>query len=219
MARLVIFGAGDIARLAHYYFTRDSEHEVVAFTVDQKYIEEDSFLKLPLVAFEDVAKRYPPQHYKMFVAMSYAKMNRLRAEKYYQAKGLGYDLVSYVSSRCSLLTDYPVGDNCFILEDNTIQPFVKIGNDVTLWSGNHIGHDATIDDHCFLASHIVVSGHVHIHPYCFIGVNATLRNSIEIAPETLIGAGAIIMKNTEPKGVYLPQRAELFKKKSDEIEL
>jgi carbonic anhydrase/acetyltransferase-like protein (isoleucine patch superfamily) len=60
---------------------------------------------------------------------------------------------------------------------------------------------------------------VHIHPYCFIGVNATLRNSIEIAPETLIGAGAIIMKNTEPKGVYLPQRAELFKKKSDEIEL
>jgi len=219
MAKVVIFGAGDIARLAHYYFTHDSKHEVAAFTVDQKYIEDESFLKLPVVAFEDVAKRYPPQHYKMFVAMSYAKMNKLRAEKYYQAKGLGYDLVSYVSSRCSLLTDYPVGDNCFILEDNTIQPFVKIGNDVTLWSGNHIGHDATIDDHCFLASHIVVSGHVHIHPYCFIGVNATLRNSIEIAPETLIGAGAIIMKNTEPKGVYLPQRAELFKKKSDEIEL
>jgi len=219
MARLVIFGAGDIARLAHYYFTHDSKHEVAAFTADQKYIKDDSFLKLPLVAFEDVAKRYPPQDYKMFVAMSYAKMNKLRAEKYYQAKQLGYELVSYISSRCSFLTEYPVGENCAILEDNTIQPFVRIGNNVTLWSGNHIGHDATIDDHCFLASHIVVSGHVHIHPYCFIGVNATLRNSIEIAPETLIGAGAIIMKNTEPKGVYLPQRAELFKKKSDEIEL
>jgi len=219
MARLVIFGAGDIARLAHYYFTHDSKHEVAAFTADQKYIKDDSFLKLPLVAFEDVAKRYPPQDYKMFVAMSYAKMNKLRAEKYYQAKQLSYELVSYISSRCSFLTEYPVGENCAILEDNTIQPFVRIGNNVTLWSGNHIGHDATIDDHCFLASHIVVSGHVHIHPYCFIGVNATLRNSIEIAPETLIGAGAIIMKNTEPKGVYLPQRAELFKKKSDEIEL
>ena len=219
MAKVVIFGAGDIARLAHYYFTHDSKHKVAAFTVDQKYIKDASFLKLPLVAFEDVAKRYPPQDYKMFVAMSYAKMNKLRAEKYYQAKGLGYDLVSYVSSRCSLLTDYPVGDNCFILEDNTIQPFVKIRNNITLWSGNHIGHDSTIDDHCFLASHIVVSGHVYIHPYCFIGVNATLRNSIEIAPETLIGAGAIIMKSTEPKGVYLPHRAELFKKTSDEIEL
>ena len=219
MARLVIFGAGDIARLAHYYFTRDSEHQVAAFTVDQEYLKEESFLELPMVAFEGVAELYPPQDYKMFVALSYAKMNRLRAEKYYQAKDLGYDLVSYVSSRCSLLTDYPVGDNCFILEDNTIQPFVKIGNNVTLWSGNHIGHDSIIDDHCFLASHIVVSGHVHIHSYCFIGVNATLRNSITIARETLIGAGAVIMKDTVERGVYLPERAKLFSKSSSEIEL
>jgi sugar O-acyltransferase (sialic acid O-acetyltransferase NeuD family) len=219
MARLLVFGAGDIARLAHYYFTHDSEHEVVAFTVDQKYLKGESFLDLPLVAFEDIGKVYPSRDYKVFVALSYAKMNKLRAEKYYDAKRSGYELVSYVSSRCTFLTEYSVGENCFILEDNTIQPFVRIGNNVTLWSGNHIGHDATIDDHCFLASHIVVSGHVHIHPYCFIGVNATLRNSIEIAPETLIGAGAVIMKDTEAKGVYLPQRAELFKKKSDEIDL
>jgi len=219
MAKLVIFGAGDIARLAHYYFTHDSEHEVAAFTVDQKYIKDESFLKLPLVAFEDVAKRYPPRDYKMFVAMSYAKMNKLRAEKYYQAKQLGYELVSYVSSRCSFLTEYAVGENCAILEDNTIQPFVRIGNNVTLWSGNHIGHDAVIEDHCFLASHIVVSGYVRIRNNCFIGVNATLRNSITIAPETLIGAGAVIMKDTVEQGVYLPERAKLFAKKSSEIEL
>ena len=219
MAKLIIFGAGDIARLAQYYFTHDSEHEVAAFTVDQKYIKEESFLKLPLVAFEDVAKRYPPRDYKMFVAMSYAKMNKLRAEKYYQAKQLGYELVSYVSSRCSFLTEYAVGENCAILEDNTIQPFVRIGNNVTLWSGNHIGHDAVIEDHCFLASHIVVSGYVRIRNNCFIGVNATLRNSITIAPETLIGAGAVIMKDTVEQGVYLPERAKLFAKKSSEIKL
>ena len=219
MAKLIIFGAGDIARLAHYYFTRDSEHEVVAFTVDQKYRESDKFLDLPLIPFEEVSNTYPPGEYKMFVALSYAKMNKLREEKYRQAKSSGYELVSYVSSRCSFLTDNPVGDNCFILEDNTIQPFVKIGNNVTLWSGNHIGHDAVIEDHCFLASHIVVSGYVRIRNNCFIGVNATLRNSITIAPETLIGAGAVIMKDTVEKGVYLPQRAELFSKKSDEIEL
>jgi len=219
MARLVIFGAGDIGRLAHYYFTHDTEHQVAAFTVDQKYMKEESFLGLPMVAFEEVARLYSPQDYKMFVAFSYARMNRTRAEKYYKAKELGYELVSYVSSQCSFLTDHPIGDNCFILEDNTIQPFVRIGNDVTLWSGNHIGHDSAIDDHCFLASHIVVSGHVHIQPYCFIGVNATLRNSITIARETLIGAGAVIMKDTVERGVYLPERAKLFPKSSSEIEL
>jgi sugar O-acyltransferase (sialic acid O-acetyltransferase NeuD family) len=219
MSQLIIFGAGDIARLAHYYFTRDSEHEVVAFTVDQKYREADTFLDLPLVSFEDVTHSYPPGEYKMFVALSYARMNKLREEKYRAAKENGYELVSYVSSRCSFLTDHPVGDNCFILEDNTIQPFVRIGNNVTLWSGNHIGHDAVIHDHCFLASHIVVSGYVQIGNNCFIGVNATLRNSITIAPETLIGAGAVIMKDTVEQGVYLPERAKLFDKKSSELEL
>lgn len=220
MAKLVIFGSGVIARMAHYYFTRDSEHEVVAFTVDKEYRQADTFLDLPLVPFEELASSYSPGgEYKMFVGLGYARMNKVREEKYHLAKASGYELVSYVSSRCSFLTDHPVGDNCFILEDNTIQPFVKIGNNVMLWSGNHIGHDAIIEDHCFLASHVVVSGFVRIGNNCFIGVNATLRNSITIAPETLIGAGAVIMKDTVAKGVYLPQRAQLFTKRSDEIEL
>ena len=219
MAKLVIFGAGVIARMAHYYFTRDSEHDVVAFTVDQEYRPADTFQDLPLLPFEEITNRYSPAEYKMFVGLGYARMNKAREEKYHQAKEKGYELVSYVSSRCSYLTDHPAGDNCFILEDNTIQPFVKIGNNVTLWSGNHIGHDAVIEDHCFLTSHVVVSGFTRIGHHSFLGVNATLRNDITIAPETLIGAGAIIMKDTVEQGVYLPERARLFEKKSSEIEL
>jgi sugar O-acyltransferase (sialic acid O-acetyltransferase NeuD family) len=217
--KLIIFGTGDIAKLAHYYFSHDSEYEVRGFTVDNEYITGDLFLGLPVVDFEEIVDYYPSKKYKMFIALSYSKMNKIRAQKYFKAKEMGYELATYVSSRCTFLTDKPVGDNCFILEDNTIQPFVEIGNNVTLWSGNHIGHESVIEDHCFIASHIVVSGHVHVHKYCFIGVNATLRNSITIAPETLVGAGAIIMKDTVEKGVYLPQRAQLYKTKSDEIKL
>jgi sugar O-acyltransferase, sialic acid O-acetyltransferase NeuD family len=219
MKKLVIFGAGDIARLAHHYFTHDSPHEVAAFVVDRAFRQADAFQGLPLIDAEDVTDRFPPGDYDMFVAMSYAKMNAVRAEKYASMKAAGYRLVSYVSSRCSYLSQTPPGDNCFILEDNTVQPFVTIGNNVTLWSGNHIGHDVTIEDHCFITSHVVVSGWVRIGTRSFIGVNATLRNSITIAPETLIGAGAIIMKNTKPKQVYMPERAKLFPKASDEIDL
>lgn len=219
MAGIVIFGAGDIGKIAHYYFSHDSKDEVVGFTVDRAYRQAETFLDLPLVDFEEVTSRFPPERYKMFVAMSYAKTNKIRASKYFQAKECGYECATYISTRCSFLTDLPVGDNCFILEDNTVQPFVKIGNNVTLWSGNHIGHDSIIDDHCFISSHVVVSGRVRIRPYCFIGVNATLRNAIEIAPETVIGAGSIIMKDTVEKGVYMPKRAELFPKRSDQIEI
>ena len=219
MAQVVIFGAGDIGRLACVYLTRDSEHEVVAFAVDAGFRRVDQLLGLPVLEFEDACRRFPPDTHEMFVALSYGHMNRDRAGKYHTIKQRGYRLVSYVSSRCTFLSDEPVGDNCFILEDNTIQPFVKIGSNVTLWSGNHIGHDSVIGDHCFLTSHVVVSGNVRVGAYSFIGVNATLRNSITLAPATLVGAGAVIMKDTIEKGVYLPQRAELFAKRSDEIEL
>lgn len=219
MKRLVIFGAGDIARLAHHYFTTDTEYQVSGFVVDRAYRTKDAFLGLPLVDAEEAVSRFPPSDYEMFVALSYAGMNALRAEKYARMKAAGYQLATYISSRCSYLAQTPPGDNCFILEDNTIQPFVTVGNNVTLWSGNHIGHDSTIDDHCFISSHVVVSGHVHIGERCFLGVNATLRNSINIGPETLVGAGAIVMKDTTPKSVYLPERAKLFSKTSDEIDL
>lgn len=219
MAKLVIFGAGDIARLADLYFTRDSEHDVVAFTVDAAYRRDDTFLGRPLVDAERVADCYPPGEYAMFVALSYARMNRLRAEKYAEMKDKGFRLLSYVSSRCSYLSDAPPGDNCFILEDNTIQPFVTIGSNVTLWSGSSIAHDSRILDHCFISSHVVISGHVTVGEYCFIGINATVRNAIAIAPGTLVGAGAIIMKNTRENGVYLPQRATLFEKSSDQMDL
>jgi len=219
VAKLVVFGAGDIARLAHFYFATDSEHEVVAFAVDPEFRSADVFMDLPLISMGDVVRRYPPSSHKMFVAVSYRKMNRVRAAKYAEAKSLGYELVSYISSRCTFLATRAPGDNCFILEDNTIQPFVTIGNDVTLWSGNHVGHDAVIGDHCFISSHVVISGHVQIGRNCFIGVNATLRDSVRIADYTLIGAGALIMKNTTERSVYLGTRAERFAKSSDDVEL
>ena len=219
MKPLVLFGTGDIARLAHYYFTRDAGRTVVAFTVDAAFCTAPEYLGLPLVPFEEVAGRFPPSTHDMFVALSYRDMNHLRAAKYAAAKERGYTLATYLSSRCTWLADNPPGDNCFILEDNTVQPFVTVGNDVTLWSGNHIGHDAVIEDHCFITSHVVVSGYVRVGTRSFLGVNATLRNSITLGEQTLVGAGAIIMKDTAPRSVYLPERAKLFQKTSDEIEL
>src|SRR5690242_14760569 len=112
MAQLVIFGAGDIARLAHFYFRTDSPHEVVAFAVDAPFKAADSFDGLPLVSFEEMVGRYPPGRHAGFVAIGYARMNRVRKEKYEQMRAAGYKLVSYVSSRCTYLTAAP-GDNCF----------------------------------------------------------------------------------------------------------
>jgi sugar O-acyltransferase (sialic acid O-acetyltransferase NeuD family) len=200
---LVIFGTAEQAQLAHFYFSRDPGYEVVAFTVDAAFLKEPTFCGLPVVAFEEVARHYPPASYALFIALGYSRVNQVRREKYLAAKALGYRLPSYISPRATVLNEGQIGDNCLLLEDNTIQPFVRIGNNVTLWSGNHIGHHAVIHDHCFLASHIVVSGAVVIGEACFVGVNATFRDHIRIGENCIIGAGALILADAEPAGVYV----------------
>ncbi len=217
--KVIIIGNTSNARLAKYFFDIDSEYETAAFSVNKKYISETEFEGLPVIPLEDIEKTYPPSEYDAFAAVGYTNMNKVREDLYNQCKDKGYRMANYISSRCSYLSQFQPGDNCFILEDNTIQPFVKIGNNVVLWSGNHIGHDVIIEDHNFITSHVVVSGFVTIKRNCFLGVNATIRDGITIAPETLIAAGAIIMKDTEEKGVYLPARSTLFDKKSDEIKI
>jgi len=205
---LVVFGCGDIAQLADYYFSNDSNYEIKAFTVDAEYISADMFCGRPIVPFADVAKHYPPEQHDFFVALSYNKLNQVRKEKFLAAKAMGYRLASYVSSRASVLNDGKIGENCFILEDNTIQPFVTIGDNVTLWSGNHIGHHSTIHNHCFIASHIVISGGVEIGESCFIGVNATLRDHINVGEKCVIGAGTLLLADVEPHGVYMASATE-----------
>ena len=206
--KLVIFGVGDISQLAHFYFTEDSNYEVVAFAVDAAYLKAPIFCGLPVVAFEDVAHVYPPDRHDFFIALSYSKLNALRKEKYLAAKALGYKLASFISSQATLLSRLPVGENCFIFEDNTIQPFVNIGNNVTLWSGNHIGHHSVIKDHCFISSHVVISGGVEIGEQCFIGVNSTLRDHIKMGDRCVIGAGSLLLADAEAEGVYVGSATE-----------
>jgi sugar O-acyltransferase (sialic acid O-acetyltransferase NeuD family) len=208
--KVIIFGTGDFAQIAYFYLSKDSPYEVVAFTADRSHIREKKFLSLPLVSFEEVSKIYPPDKFKMFIAIGYRNVNKLRAEKYREAKDRGYELITYVNSKAVQWGNIEIGDNCFIFENQTIQPFVKIGNDVIIWSGNHIGHHSIIGDHCFISSHVVISGHVKIEPYCFLGVNATIRDGITIARECIIGMGAVIVKNTKPRCVYIGKAAQLY---------
>lgn len=203
MSKIVIFGAGKIADEAYFYLTNDSEHEIVAFTVDEAFISEPEKLGLPVVPFEQLTEKYPPAEFKMFVAVGYQDLNKFRARKYEECKAKGYELISYVSSRASNVGNVEIGDNCFVLEFAVIQPCSKVGNNVFIWSGNHIGHHASVGDHCYIAGQVVISGSTTIEPYCFLGVSSTLGHEITVGSESFIGAGSLITKNVAPKSVYV----------------
>jgi sugar O-acyltransferase (sialic acid O-acetyltransferase NeuD family) len=194
---LIVIGDSVFAEIAYEYFTYDSPYRVVAFSVEKAYLKRDALFGLPIVPFEDIAARYAPAAHSFFAANVYTQNNQLRTRLYREAKAKGYAPASYISPHAFVWRNVQVGEHCFIFENNVVQPFVKIGNNVVLWSGNHIGHHSTIHDNCFFASHVVVSGGCHIGEYSFLGVNATVANDLSIGNNCIIGAGALVISDVD----------------------
>jgi sugar O-acyltransferase (sialic acid O-acetyltransferase NeuD family) len=214
---VVIFGVGSFAEVAAVYLRNDSPREVVAYTVDGKYLTTDVFAGLPVVAFEELLESHPPDRVDLLVATGFRGVNGVRRSIYERCREHGYRFVKYVSSRAYVMSDEGVGENTFVFEANVIQPFVEIGDDVVVWSGNHIGHHSRIEHHCFIASHAVISGHVVVGERSFIGVNATLRDGITLGRECVIGAGAVVLRDQEDGTVLRGTETPVHPRKSWEL--
>ena len=206
--KLIIVGDSAFAEIAHEYFDGDSNYEVIAFSVELAYLKRTEMRGLPVVAFEEIETQYDPVEHEVYVATVYTQLNRLRTRLAAAAKSKGYKLASYISSKAFVWRNVELGEHCFIFEDNTVQPFVKIGDNVVLWSGNHIGHHSSIQRNCFISSHVVISGFCNIGENSFIGVNASVANNINIEKDNWIGPGMTIMKNTDPGMLFKAEHSE-----------
>lgn len=216
MSDVVIFGTGQIAELAMAYLEQDSDHRVVAFTLDAEYRDTDSFHGRPVVDWEDLDRTHPQEAVTLFCPISYKGVNAHRKDKYLAGKARGYDFISFVHPRAHYYNT-PVGENTFIMESNVIQPFTSIGDNCILWSGNHIGHHTTIRSHAFIASHVVISGSVDVGERCFLGVNATVRDNVRLGEACVIGAGALVLKDLPDEAVLPGAGTEMIAKKSSEL--
>ncbi|MEE2688342.1 MAG: acetyltransferase [Pseudomonadota bacterium] len=217
MKRLAIFGIGEIAEVAHYLFCEDSDYDVSAFTVDDEHRDRETHLGLPVVPFEELEESYSPDDFSLFVAIGYTRVNKLRTNKVAQARAKGFDLASYTSSRAWVWRGYEARANTMVMEQNTIQPYVTIGENCTLWSGNHVGHHTQIGNNVFIASHAVISGSVNIGDNCFIGVNATLRDNITLGAGCVVGAGALLVRDAADKSVFPGAATKPSKISSDRL--
>jgi sugar O-acyltransferase (sialic acid O-acetyltransferase NeuD family) len=199
---LVIVGAGEFAEIACEYFTHDSPHDVVGFAVEREFMKSNELEGRPIICIDDLVDRFPPSSHCAFVAVTYTKLNRVRARLMRGLKAKGYWLTSYVSSNAFVWRNVAIGDNVFVFENNVVQHHVSLGEGVVLWSGNHIGHRTQIDPYCYIASHVVISGYCKIGAHTFIGVNATIADQVSIGESNLIGAGAVILKSTADNSIY-----------------
>jgi sugar O-acyltransferase (sialic acid O-acetyltransferase NeuD family) len=206
--KLVIVGDRVFAEIAHEYFTHDSPYEVVGFSVEREFMRGDRFRDLPLVPFESLAETFHPAEHSVHVAVTYAQLNRVRTRLAAAAKAQGFALASYVSSHAFVWHNVELGEHCFVFEHNTVQPFVCIGSNVVLWSGNHIGHHSRIGDNCFI-SRVIVSGGVEIGDNTFLGVNATLVNDITVGRDCWIGPGVTVTRDVAENSFLTPPKSTL----------
>ena len=215
--KVIIFGIGEISQIAHHYLQEDERYEVCGFTMDNEFIEEKKFKNLSIIPFHLIEQKFPADKFKLFIPLSYAQVNKLREKKFIEARNKGYDFISYIHPKANISSNANIGKNCFIFEDNTIQPYVTIEDNCILWSGNHIGHHSTIKANCFITSHVVISGGCEIGENTFIGVNATLKNHIKVGKSNVIGASALILNNTEDNKVFMEKGTEASKVPSDRL--
>jgi sugar O-acyltransferase (sialic acid O-acetyltransferase NeuD family) len=219
LKKVILYGNGSVAQATYFLLVHDSPYNIVVFTVDREYIKEDTLFDLPVIPFDQVVSAYPPEEFDMHIAVGHVRVNRVRAQKYQQAKEMGYTLVNYISPKSLTWPGLVIGDNCKIGPNATINPFAQLGNNVRIGTGSNIGHHTIIKDHCSLASNVTISGNVIVGPYCLIGANATIRDRVTIAEECVIGAGAVILQDTKTREVYLGRSAELLPISSDQLPL
>lgn len=205
---LVIIGNGEIAEMACEYFDHDSEREVVGFSIGAEFIKAATLHDRPVTPLDALTATWPPETHDAFVAIGDGQLNRIRRRHVDGCRAMGYRLASYVSSRAFVWRNVEIGENCFILEMNVLQPFTRVGDNVTLWSGNHIGHRSVIEDDVFMSSHVVVSGFCRVGARSFVGVNAALAHEVEIGPDNFIAMGAVVSASTEPDSIYQGNPAE-----------
>lgn len=211
MKKVIIFGDQDMAELAHYYLTTDANREVECFTVHQQFITKNSCCGSPIVPFEELSKKYPTDQFCLFAPIYSKEMNQFRERVYKEIKQMGYECISYVSSKAHTWNS-EIGENCCIFEGCNIQPFCKVGNNVVIWSFSHIGHHSKVADNVFISGNVVIAGHNDIEQYCFLGSNCTTREFTTIPEGSFIGQDASVTTNpTEPWGVWVGVPAKYLK--------
>jgi len=216
MKKVVIFGTGELAQRIFFYL-KDSDDQVIAFCANKSKIDKEKLLGLPVIAFENIKETFPPTEFSMFIALAYSEMNKKRTKFFNEAKNKGYELYSFVHPSTKIWDEFEMGENCFILANNVIQPFVKIGNNVLIGSNNLISHNTTIGDNCFITSNVTMGGHITMGKNCFVGLSATINQKIKIGDECIIGAGTIITKDVNDKEVYAENSSKKLPQSSEHI--
>lgn len=203
MKKVIIIGTTSFSEVIYDALVTEEQAEVVGFSVEKAFYEEDSFLGLPVVPFEELPMYFNMDECFVLVSIGYNSMNKIRERIFGLCEAKKYKLYTFVSKRALVEKSALFGEGSVVL------PFVSVGSNVSVGRGciifynAHITHHIKIGDFCFISTGVNIGGCSTIGKNCFIGMGSVVANNLVVESQTFIGANALITHDTEFNSAYV----------------
>lgn len=186
--------------------------DVAAFVIDAEFLTPGSthFEGRPLVALEDLPGRFEPAAHDAIVAVGYAGMNALRADRHSALKAMGYSMASYVHSSVLLHRGVRIGEGAIIYDHVALHAGAIVGDGAFIASNASLGHDAVVGDFGWINSGATLAGHARLGARCFLGVGACVADAVHLGDATYVGANTLVNRDTTPGSVLVSAAGERF---------
>ncbi|GHC08696.1 MULTISPECIES: acyl-ACP--UDP-N-acetylglucosamine O-acyltransferase [Gemmobacter] len=109
-----------------------------------------------------------------------------------------------------------VGKRCRIREGATLNTgteggggVTRVGDDVLMMTGSHVGHDAIIGDRVVMANQAAIAGHCHIGDDVIIGGLSGVHQWVRVGRGAIIGAVTMVTNDVLPHGLVQGPRGVL----------
>lgn len=109
-----------------------------------------------------------------------------------------------------------VGQRCRIREAATLNlgtegggGITRVGDDVLIMTGAHVGHDAQIGNRVILVNHVAIAGHCVLGDDVIVGGLSGVHQFVRIGRGAIIGAVTMVTNDVIPYGLVQAPRGEL----------
>lgn len=221
MKSIVIYGNSAMAEVTAEYINACRGYRVVAFTVDEKYIEGEGFAGKPLIACENLESYFAKDQIELLVLsveglVSTRQHKKIKSDEFTVE---GYRLFTFIDPSSYVAKSAKIGKNCIIMNRSIVEPGVVIEDGVFLRSESYVSHGSRIGAYSYLAPRATVAGKVKVGLYCFLGVNCTIHDRKVIGDNAIIGGGAVVNRDVPKNGVVKAAHGVLSVKKSDSFNI
>tara|TARA_Y100000589_G_scaffold332322_1_gene391726 strand:+ start:3627 stop:4286 length:660 start_codon:yes stop_codon:yes gene_type:complete len=196
---IYIFGTGDVAEIiADYVLNKGIKiRNFVDFEIHKKKI-----LNIPVIKYSKNLNKEIP----IFVAIGYKELNKNRSDKIEFLKNHEWNFANIV---CSSISNQLQGENIFIANNVSIQPYAEIYSGNFIWDNCVIGHHCKLEENTWITSGSVIGGYTKLGKNSFLGINSSISHMLNIGEYSFIGAGSLVSKNLNKNSVIIKKNDKL----------